>query len=316
MWEFCNFKELRLSFAKMLKKGANSSWWALNHWILRLPLTDAKYEAFRAANVQSGSWQKGCRESTPVSTKVADASIWWDSSTQITHQIQPLKMSLPVGRSPKIRPRILSTFSRGHFMSFPTIQQGVINFQNFEAGKFTNNPGPELRLHRDRLFGCYPQWTSCQLCCWNGWILKAHPKKSSTNSNSLAHAPPFFRKSHGFLRNSQEAKLDFWRARKPATLEPPGKRQPLKHLGSYPGGPSTEKKDFPSLVLDFFPITWPCSLHLKLSEFDFRWLGRKGVYQGNSTSLCVGLLNLCVNFNQDAPMYSAVFDVWICGDWS
>lgn len=137
-------------------------------------------------------------------------------------------MSLPVGRSPKIRPRILSTFSRGHFMSFPTIQQGVINFQNFEAGKFTNNPGPELRLHRDRLFGCYPQWTSCQLCCWNGWILKAHPKNSSTNSNSLAHAPRFFRKSHGFLRNSQEAKLDFSRARKPATLEPPGKRQPFK----------------------------------------------------------------------------------------
>ena len=314
MWEFCNFKELRLSFAKMLKKGANSSWWALNHWILRLPLTDAKYEAFRAANVQSGSWQKGCRESTPVSTKVADASIWWDSSTQITHQIQPLKMSLPVGRSPKIRPRILSTFSRGHFMSFPTIQQGVSTSQIL---KLQNSPTTRVLNSVCTGIGCLGATHSGPAVNFavgmdGSW--RAHPKKSSHQFQQFSPCTPFFRKSHGFCEILKKPSLIF---RGPenlgidpselpsqhgkhllrTTLEPPGKRQSLKHLGSYPGGPSTERKNFPSLVLDFFPITWPCSLHLKLSEFDFRWLGRKGVYQGNSTSLCVGLLNLCVNFN-------------------
>lgn len=174
MWEFCNFKELRLSFAKMLKKGANSSWWALIHGIFRLALTDAKYEAFRAANVQSGSWQQGCRKSTPVSTKVADASIWWDNCTQITSNSSPWRCLSQSDVQQKSDPEFFLHLAAVISYIYPA---RCINFQNFEAGKFTNNPGPELRLHRDRLFGCYPQWTSCQLCCWNGWILKGTSQK-------------------------------------------------------------------------------------------------------------------------------------------
>ena len=130
------------------------------------------------------------------------------------HQIQPLKMSVPVGRSPKIRPRILSTFSRGHFL----LSSKVYQLPKFWSYKIHQQPGSWTPSAQGSAVWVLPTVDQLSTLLLEWMDPEGHiPKKAPTNSNSLAHAPPISANLMGFCEILKKPSLIF---RGPENLPP------------------------------------------------------------------------------------------------